>query len=70
MKNKLEQLKENFEKLRTVGEMYEELMSKEVADKKELEEAVLRYKSLKKQALKISHDSKKLIQKIESEDMP
>lgn len=70
MKNKLNQLKINFEKLKTIGEMYEELSSTDVKDEKELESAKLRYEALKNQALRISLHSKKLINSIETEDIP
>jgi len=70
MKNALEQLRINFEKLKTVGELYEELMSKEITNEKELEEARLKYNALKEHALRLLIHSKKIIQKIEKEDIP
>ena len=70
MKDKLEELKENFEKLRAIGEIYEELMSGEIKSREEYEKALLKYKALKNQALKLSLHSKKIIQKMESEDIP
>ncbi len=70
MKQKIDQLKENFEKLKAVGELYEDLMSKQISNEKEKEEALMKYNALKNQALRLSLDSKKIIQKIEKEDMP
>ncbi len=70
MRDKLEQLRIDFEKIKTIGELYEDLASREVRDEKELEEARLRYDALRNQALKISLHSKKIIQSIESEDIP
>lgn len=70
MKNKLDQLRGNFEKLKAIGELYEELMAKGVSDEKELEQSVLKYKALKNQALKLSLHSKKIIENIENEDVP
>ena len=70
MKDKLEQLRMDFEKLKAIGELYEDFASREIGDEKELEEARLRYDALRDQALKISLHSKKIIQSIESEDIP
>ena len=70
MKNKLNQLRINFEKLKTIGEMYEELSSAEVRDENDLEAAKLRYEALRNQALKITLHSKKLVNSIETEDIP
>ena len=70
MKSKLEQLKLNFEKLKAISELYGELMSREIANEKELEESKLRYEAMKNQALKILMHSKKIVGSIESEDIP
>jgi hypothetical protein len=70
MKDKLEQLRMDFEKLKLIGEMYEELVSKEITNERELEEAKLKYEAMKNQALRLSLHSKNLIQKIETEDIP
>jgi len=70
MHDKLLELKSNMEKLKAIGQLYDELMSKEITAKEELEKAKIRYDYLKQQALKISMDSKKLVQKIEQEDIP
>ena len=70
MKSKLEHLRENFEKLKAVAELYEEVMSKDISSGREAEEAMLKYKALKNQALRLSLHSKKIIQSIEKEDMP
>ncbi len=70
MKEELEHLRGNFERLKEIGELYEELMSRDLRKSRELEEAITRYKALKNQALKLSLNSRKLIKKIESEDIP
>ena len=70
MKSKLEQLRMNFEKLKIIGDIYEELASREIGDERELEETKLKYDAVRNQALKISLHSKKIIQSIETEDLP
>jgi len=70
MKSGLEQLRMNFEKVRAIGEIYEQLMSGGIADEKELEEARLKCSLLKDNALKLLLHSQKIIQKIETEDIP
>jgi len=70
MHDKLLELKNNIEKLKAIVQLYEELMEKEIKTGEELEKARLRYDYLKQHALKLSMDSKKLVQKIEEEDIP
>ncbi|MBW3022784.1 hypothetical protein KY308_01645 [Candidatus Woesearchaeota archaeon] len=70
MQDKLLELKSKIEKLKAVGELYEELLSREIRNEEELEKAKLRYDYLKQKALELSLESKKLVQKIEKEDIP
>jgi len=70
MKENLGQLKINFEKIRAIGELYDDLMAKGAAGEKELEEAMLRYSALRDTALKLLLHSKKIVEKIEKEDIP
>ena len=70
MHDKLVDLKANIEKLKAIGTLYEELMGREIKSPEELEKAKFRYDYLKQQALKLSMDSKKIVQKIEQEDIP
>lgn len=70
MKARIEQLRNNFEKLKTIGDLYNELMSKTIADERELQEARLKYDALRNQSLKILIHSKKIISTMEKEDVP
>ncbi|MEM4337119.1 MAG: hypothetical protein QXG86_03890 [Candidatus Woesearchaeota archaeon] len=70
MHDKLLELKNNIEKLKAIGKLYEELMSKQIKTEEELEKAKARYNYLRQEALKISLESKKLVQRIEKEDIP
>jgi len=70
MHDKLLELKSSMEKLKAIGELYEELFGREIKTPEELEKAKFRYDYLKQQALKLSIESKNLVQKIEQEDIP
>lgn len=70
MHDKLLELRHNIEKLKAISQLYEELMSREIISQEELKKARFRYDYLKQQALKLSMDSKKLVQRIEQEDIP
>jgi len=70
MKAGLEQLKNNFEKLKAIGELYDELMLSEIKDERELEEARMKYDALKNSSLRLLIHSKKVIESIEKEDVP
>ncbi len=70
MKAGLEQLKANFEKLRAIGDIYDELMASEIKDEHGLEESRMKHDALKNSALKLLIHSKKIIEKIEKEDIP
>ena len=70
MHDKLLELKDRIEKLKAIGELYDELLAKNIRNDEELQKTKLRYDYLRNQALKLSLESKKIVQRIEKEDIP
>lgn len=70
MKDKLFELRQNLEKLSVVSDIYDELMSRKITSDAELEEARIKYRFLKKQAMALSLQCKKIIDSVEAKETP
>lgn len=70
MKETIRQLRENMDKLLVVSDMYDELLSRNIAGEREAEEARLKYDYLKKKVLHLSEESRRLVRTTEKKDKP
>lgn len=57
-------MRTNMEKLRAIADIYDELMHQQLRTKKEMEEAKLKYEYLREQTLRLSLDTKKIVEHV------